>query len=93
MMQPEKEETKAFFHPETPSSELILKARTLRFLNTGASQFALIGKGYRENKIKKGEMCRTFTSMGETRNAYILVGKLKSQRPFGRPRCLWKDNF
>jgi hypothetical protein len=34
------------------------------------------------------------TRMGEKRNAYrILVGKPEGNRPLGRPRCRWVDNF
>jgi hypothetical protein len=32
--------------------------------------------------------------MGETRNVYrILVGKPEGERPLGRPRRRWVDNF
>jgi hypothetical protein len=32
--------------------------------------------------------------MGEKRNAYrLLVGKLESKRPLGRPRRRWVDNI
>jgi hypothetical protein len=32
--------------------------------------------------------------MGEGRGVYrILVGRLKSKRPLGRPRCRWDDNI
>jgi hypothetical protein len=31
--------------------------------------------------------------MGETRNAYRILGKPEGKRPLGRPRCRWVDNF
>jgi len=32
--------------------------------------------------------------MGERRGVYrVLVGKPDGKRPFGRPRCRWKDNI
>jgi hypothetical protein len=32
--------------------------------------------------------------MGEERGAHrVLVGKPERKRPFGRPRCRWKDNI
>jgi hypothetical protein len=30
--------------------------------------------------------------MGETRNEYRIFVGLSGQRPFGRPRRIWKDN-
>ena len=32
--------------------------------------------------------------MGDRRGVYrVLVGKPEEKRPFGRPRCSWKDNI
>jgi len=32
--------------------------------------------------------------LGERRGAYrVLMGKPERKRPFGRPRCRWKDNI
>jgi hypothetical protein len=34
------------------------------------------------------------TQMGEKKNAYrIFVGKLKANRPLGKPRCKWVNNI
>ena len=44
--------------------------------------------------MRKMRWAEHVASMGDRRGAYrVLVGKPEGKRPFGRPRCKWKDKI
>jgi hypothetical protein len=51
-------------------------------------------KYYSSDQTEKNEMCGACSTYGERRGLYRgLVGKPEGKRPFGRPRCRWKDDI
>jgi hypothetical protein len=48
----------------------------------------------KNNKVKEDELCRTYSTIEEERNAYmLLVRKSERKRPLRRPRSTWVDNI
>ena len=58
------------------------------------SRDTLLIQHFSGDKIRKNEMGVACSTYGERTDVYrVLVGKLESKRPFGKPRRRWEDNI